>query len=280
MSPTAHLHLIAYDQASRDAIAPGWLVLDNQANPRPDWFEYWPIREYLRTQPLDDDAFYGFFSPKFSAKTGLSHAQTLDFVQQHAATADVLLFSPQPDMGAFFLSVFEQGETFDAGLIDAYGAFLQHIGRAAPLRQMVMDSRQVVFSNYFVARPAFWREWLALNEALFDICEGPASPLQQALTLATTYPGPGGAGVQRKVFLQERAASLLLTTQAQWRSVPHDPFGMGWSASRLREHPNDAFASDALKRAFRDTGWPHYMQAFAALRQRFTAPGQPARQAA
>jgi hypothetical protein len=274
----AHLHLIAYNEATRASIPPGWRVLDNQANPRPDWFEYGPIRNFLLNEPLDETAFYGFFSPKFPAKTALDHSQVQAFVQQHAATADVLLFSPQPDMGAFFLNVFEQGETFDPGLIDAYGAFLQHIGRPAPLRQLVMDTRQVVFSNYFVARPAFWREWLRLNEALYAVCEGQATPLQQALTLKTSYPGPGGDGVQRKVFLQERAASLILATQPHWRVVPHDPFGMGWSLSRLREFPHDAFASDALKRAWRDTGWPHYLQAFAALRQRLLAP--PAQKAA
>jgi len=272
--PAIHLHLIAYSEETRAAIGPGWLVLDNLANPRPDWFEYWPVRQYLRTQPLDEAAFYGFFSPKFSSKTGLSHAQTQDFVAAHAAQADVLLFSPQPDMGAFFLNVFEQGETFDPGLIDAYAALLSAIGRPAPLRQLVMDTRQVCFSNYFVARPAFWREWLWLNESLFAVCEGPDSALQRALTHTTTYPGPGG-GVQRKVFLQERAASLLLATQPQWRSVPHDPFGMGWSMTRFREHPTEAFQSDALKRAFRDTGWPHYMQAFNAVREQFRggAPG-------
>lgn len=275
-----HLHLIAYNEATREGIGPGWLVLDNRANQRPDWYEYWPIRQVLLAAvaagTLDDSAFYGFFSPKFTAKTGLDHAAVERFVADHAPGADVLLFSPQPDMGAFFLNVFEQGETFDAGLIDAYDAFLAQIGRPVPLRQLVMDARQVVFSNYFVARPAFWREWLTLNEALFEACENPQpGPLKRALTAPTSY----GGGAQRKVFLMERAASLLLATQPHWRSVAHDPFGFGWSTARFREHPQEAFISDALKRAWRDTRWPEYMQAFAAVRQRFVA-APPARQAA
>lgn len=282
-TPAIHLHLIAYSEATRAAVAasgPGWLMLDNQANARPDWYEYWPIRQHLLAagrEGLDEGAFYGFFSPKFTAKTGLDHAAVTHFVAAHAASADVLPFSPQPDMGAFFLNVFEQGETFDAGLIDAYSRFLAHVGRPVPLRNLVMDARQVVFSNYFVARPAFWREWLALNEALFEICEGESAlqqALRDALTQRTTYAG----GAQRKVFLMERAASLLLATQAHWRSVPHDPFGFGWSMARFREHPQEAFISDALKRAWRDTGWPEYMQAFSAVRERFVAA--PARRAA
>ncbi len=268
-----HLFQIAYSPASREQIAPGWQVLDNLANPRPDWYEYWPIRQFLLNQTLDESAFYGFFSPKFCAKTNLSLQQVQQFVAQHEAQADVLLFSPQPDMGAFFLNVFEQGEAFDPGLIDCFSAFLQHIGRPAPLRSLVMDSRQVVFSNYFIARPAFWREWLQVNEAMFAICEGldgtAPEGLRAALTMPTTY-ATGGKPAERKVFLQERVASLLLATQARWRSVAHDPFGMGWSMSRFRQHPTEAFISDALKLAWRVQPYPEYLQAFATLRDRFS----------
>jgi hypothetical protein len=51
--------------------------------------------------------------------------------------------------------------------------------------------------------------------------------------------------------------------------VPHDPFGFGWSTARFREFPQEAFVSDALKRAWRDTRWPEYMQAFSGVRERF-----------
>ena len=90
-------------------------------------------------------------------------------------------------------------------------------------------------------------------------------PLRQALTHATTYPG----AAQRKVFLMERFASLLLVTRPHWRSKPANPFGFGWSMSRFREHPTEAFISDALKIAFREQGFPEYLQAFAQVRHRF-----------
>lgn len=275
----AHLHLIAYDEASHALVAPPWALLDNRANPRPDWYEYAPIRQYLQATPLDEQAFYGFFSPKFGAKTGLGHDDVQRFVQAHAHEADVLLFSPQPDMGAFFLNVFEQGEAFDHGLIAAYEALLAHGGRPVPLRTLVMDSRQVVFSNYFVARPAFWREWLALNELLWRVCEGqdPTAPagLREALTAPTSYQTRGVAA-QRKVFLMERAASLILATQPRFRSVAHNPFGFGWSVSRFRQHPVEAYISDALKRAWRDEPWPQYLQAYVTLRERFQKGELPA----
>lgn len=264
MQPAIHLYQIAYSEATRAAVEPGYALLDNLDNPRPDWFEYWPIRRFLLEQTLDENAFYGFFSPKFGQKTGLSHAQVQAFVAQAAPRADVVLFSPQPDMGAFFLNVFEQNELFDPGFIEACTQWLRAVGReTAPLHELVMDSRHISFSNYFVARPAFWREWLGLNETLFALCEGPEGPLRSALCHTTTYPG----AAQRKVFIQERVASLLLATQPRWRSVAHDPFGFGWSMTKLRQHPREAYISDALKLAWREQRFPQYLEAYTSVRE-------------
>lgn len=263
--PPVKLYQIAYSEATLAAIEPGYLVLDNLSNSRPDWFEYWPIREHLLSQPLDEDAFYGFFSPKFGRKTGLTHAALVEYVQALAHEADVFLFSPQADMGAFFLNVFEQGELFDAGFIGAANAFLESIGRQAGVQGMIMDSRQIVFSNYFVARPAFWREWLTLTEPMFAICEGPDSALREQLTCATTY----GPNAPRKVFMLERLASYLLVTQPHWRTRSANTFNFAWSTSRLSTQPIEAFISDALKIAMREQGYPQYQQAFNEVRKRF-----------
>ena len=268
---TIHLFQVAYSQETRSNVSPGFAVLDNLSNMRPDWFEYWPIRQFLKCHELDDQAFYGFFSPKFLNKTGLSFDVVQKHISSNAANADVVLFSPQPDMGAFFLNVFEQGEFFDPGLIDAYEAFLAEIGRLVPIKNLVMDSRQSVFSNYFAARPSFWREWLTLNEAMFHICETRDDVLSRELRRATAYPG----AVQRKVFLQERAASFLLATQPQWRTVAYNPFGMAWSMiAPFRQHAAEAVMSDALKSSFRDSGFPEYLAAFQTLRDRVFFPAQ------
>lgn len=268
--PDIRLHLIAYDEASRALCEPGYTVLDNQANERPDWREYWPMRRFLLSERLDEQAWYGFFSPKFASKTGLSHAQTRSFIEQAAPTSDVVCFSPQFDMGAFFLNVFEQAETFDPGFLAATQQWLSQAGWQVNLSKLVMDSRQVVFSNFFVARPAFWREWLHWNEQLFAVCEGPDSALRRSLVAPTMYDGYlHPHAVQRKVFLMERIASLLLATQPQWRTTPHNPMRFAWSDSRLSRFPAEALVCDALKMALRDRGWSEYLGAFGSMRKRF-----------
>lgn len=243
----------------------GFEVLDNMSNERPDWYEYWPIRRYLSTNPLEPDTWYGFFSPKFNQKTGLTASKVRKIISEFCANGapDVILFSPQPDMGAFFLNVFEQAEFFDPGFIDAAARIFSSVGIQAPLAQLVMDSRQIVFSNYFVAKRAFWETWFGITEAVFDIAENPMHELSHLLCYETTY----SSNAQRKTFLIERLASLLLTVQPRWKTAAANPFNFAWSTSRLREFPQKAYMSDALKVAYRETGFPQYFEAFSRLRQ-------------
>lgn len=266
------LHQIAYSPETLAACDPGFTVLDNLANPRPDWWEIWPIVAALSAAPLDDDAWYGFFSPRFRDKTGLHAAQVREFVTQAAPDADLVSFSPQVDMGAFFLNLFEQNEVFDPGFLAVSQAWAESAGFTADLRTLLMDSRHVVISNYFVARGRFWRRWLGPCRHLIACCEDAASPLHARLVAATTYKG----GAQRKVFLAERIASLILATEPGWRVRPYNPFALAWSASRLNQFPEEAAISDALKLAAREIGHPQYLAAFAALRARLFPTTPPA----
>src|SRR6202789_3222323 len=77
----------------REELDPGFAVLDNSANERPDWYEYWPIRRFLLNEALDENTFYGFLSPKFKLKTGLSAAAVREFILAEPAV-DVVLLSP------------------------------------------------------------------------------------------------------------------------------------------------------------------------------------------
>lgn len=268
-----HLHHIAYSEQTLHDTPPGYRVLDNVDSPRNDWREFWPIRRFLKTQVLDDEAFYGFLSPRFQEKTGLTAAHVRGFVREHAASparpggADVFTFSPQPDMSAFFLNIFEQGEVFHPGLMAASRGFLHAAGIDVALEALVMDSRQIVFSNYLVARPAFWRQWLGLADRLLEICEGDDpehADLRAMLTEETTYKG----AVQRKVFLQERLASLLLTIQPKWRVKAYNTFACAWSGTPLNQFKHEAVVSDALKIAMREHGFKDYMDAYSAIRDR------------
>jgi len=263
-----NLFQVAYDEDTYRYISQGgFQILDNRANLRPDWYEYWPIRNYLLGAELDDNKWYGFFSPKFQMKANLNYLEVVEQINKAnlIPNVDAVLFSPQPDMGANFLNVFEQAELFDPGFIAAAQKFVVHMGEEIPLSAIVMDSRQIVFSNYFVAKPSFWRTWMQWTETLFACAEDINHPLHAMLCHPTSY----AANAQRKVFLLERIASLLFVIRPEIKTHAVNPFNMGWSMTRFREEPDYTYINDSLKRAYRDTGFVQYLNTFIAMRERF-----------
>ena len=136
-------------------------VLDNSANERPDWYEYWPIRRFLLNESLDETAFYGFLSPRFKHKTNLTAGAVRDFVtRENCAGADIVLFTPSLHLTAYYWNVFQYGEYCHPGLLELAGQFFRRIGEPTNLTELVSHSRNEVYSNYFIAKPRFWRAWL------------------------------------------------------------------------------------------------------------------------
>ena len=267
---TAAIYQIFYDDKTRAKLDPGFLPMDNSRNVRPDWREYYPMRAFLLAQPLDESRHYGFFSPKFRLKTDLVAAQVHRFVDEQRA-ADVILFSPFGDLQALFPNVFVQGEYFHPGLIDTAEAFFGEAGFDVDLRALVTDLRRSVFCNFIVARPAFWREWLRVNEQLFRYCEG-RGPLRKLLTARARY--LAGEEVQFKIFIQERVADLLLATQDRWTTAqfPESVLSM---ISPFRDDVALVQQCNGLKALFRDTGDSRYMDQYHQLlrERRIPQPG-------
>lgn len=256
-----HTYQILNHYTSRQDLDPGFDVLDNSTNERPDWYEYWPIRKFLLNESLDEDAFYGFVSPKFRLKTNLSAADVVDFINGCDAATDVALFSPSIHNSAFYLNVFEHGNAEHPGLMRVAEEFFARIRQPRPLESLVSDSRNTVHSNYFIAKPRFWRAWLKITEQLFAIAETAQDPLGIQLRAATQY--RGRRDVQMKIFLMERVASWILITDAGFKARARDPFV---SRSRIYKLPL-AIICDALKIAYSTQGRRQYLDVFLMLRR-------------
>ena len=256
-----HIYQILNHYTSRQDLDPGFGVLDNSTNERPDWYEYWPIRKFLLNEPLDEDAFYGFLSPKFKLKTNLGAAEVVDFIRGSDAATDVVLFSPSIHNSAFYLNVFEHGDAEHPGLMRVAQDFFARINHQEPLASLVSDSRNTVHSNYFIAKPRFWRAWLKITEQLFTIAETAGDPLGTQLCTATTY--RGRREVQLKIFLMERVATWILVTDKSFTAHARDPFV---ARSRIYKLPV-AIICDALKIAYTTQGRRQYLDVFLMLRR-------------
>ncbi len=261
------IHQIYYDEASKAAVDPRFIALDNAANSRPDWREYWPMRNFLLSHTLEADALYGFFSPKFGQKTGLSGEQVNAFID--ANPADVYLFSPFVEQAAFFLNVFEHGEANHAGLMEAMQQFVAGLGINLDLRTTVCDFNTAVFSNYVVAKPAFWERWLKVGEQLFAAAEAGQGPFAASLNAATQYHERVGA-VGLKVFMMERLATLILLFN-QFSVKAYDPFAITRSGIPASGLDHEMRIANALKMAFIQTRDAKYIEAYSRFRNQVLA---------
>ena len=255
-----HIYQILNHYTSRQELDPGFKILDNSANERPDWFEYWPIRRFLLNEALDEDAFYGFLSPKFKLKTSLSADAVGESVLAADPSTDVILLSPSIHNSAYYLNVFEHGDAEHPGLKDVAKRLFERLELHSDLDSLVSDSRNTVHSNYFIAKPRFWRAWLAINEKMFAIAETPSDALGEALRAPTTY--RGGSTVHMKIFIMERLATWLLSSDRGFAARVRDPFV---ARTRIYKLPV-AIVCDALKIAYATQGRTQYKDVFLLVR--------------
>jgi hypothetical protein len=267
MPSRIHAFQIFYSESTRASLDPDFEPLDNSANERPDWYEYWPMRRYFRANALDESAYYGFFSPLFYQKTRLSAKQVIEFASQ-AGEAEVITFSPHPCHSACFYNVFEQGANCFPGFLDVATQFLRDLDPAVRLDALVNDSRNTVYSNYFLAKPRFWNLWNGVFNRAFELADTPGSPLREALNRPVEYAKNDGETkpAQMKIMLMERMVSLMLAT-GDFKTRNYSPFAMPLSApfaGRLTE----LIGLDALKIAYRETGDQQFLRLFAEQRDK------------
>jgi hypothetical protein len=199
-------------------------------------------------------------SPKFHHKTNLTAAKVHDFIDRAGGAADVFLFSPSIHNSAYFLNVFEHGDAEHPGLWRVAALFFGRINPSVKIGELVSDSRNTVHSNYFIAKPRFWRAWLAINEQLFAIAEAPDDPLGAELRAPTAY--RGRHDVQMKIFIMERVATWILLCDPSFTACARDPFA---ARSRVYKLPV-AIVCDALKIAYATQGRGQYKDVFLMVR--------------
>jgi hypothetical protein len=260
----ASIHQIYYSEQTRLEVDPAFLPLDNLANERPDWREYWPMRRFLSSQQLDPERHYGFFSPRFRQKTGLTGAAVHEFVQRQGTAPDVISFSPFFDQMAFPLNIVELA----AARHDCADTFAQCAALVAPAFRAdasVMTSLDTVYCNYFVAKPRFWAEWLRACERIFDIAEQALTPLGEALNRVVMYET---ASAPAKVFIIERVASLLLWSQPRWQVKSYNPILLPPLSPKFVAMVTapTLLVLDSLKIAYVRTGLEQYLGAYRQLR--------------
>lgn len=254
---------IFYNSEVKRTLDPGFIPLENN-NLRADWREYWPIRDFLISNELDDEKLYGFFSPKFKSKTGLSAQECYSFIDNSDGEVDVFSFSPFFDICTWYQNSFIQLIDMEPNCRNAILESIKLIDKSIVVDEMVMHSGNNIFCNYFVAKPKFWREWFRICELIFQEVEFANSPLSMELQAPA---GNHHSNAPIKTFVIERVASLMLATNNKWISKAYSPFLLPLAPTRIVEDGAALIQMDALKIAYAESGRNEYLNLYKNIHQ-------------
>lgn len=257
----SNVYQIYYSDRTKNENDQGFLQLDNLTNERPDWREYWPIRNFLINEKLDSSSTYGFLSPKFTSKTCLNSSDVFKFL--NLEDADIFIFSPFFDHSSFFINIFEQAATVHNDVFPVLEECLKILEPDIKLSDLVMNSTNTVFCNFIIAKQEFWKVWLEYCETIFTIAEENNSPLAKKLNHSTNY---GSDTAPTKVFVIERIASYILSTRNTWKIRAFNPFSMACSSHNMTRYKAEFCQLDSLKIAYCKNRFPEYLESFYKIR--------------
>lgn len=262
------IHQIYYDWPSRRQVLPGFIPLDNSRSLHPDWFELWPILDFLNQFSLDEDCWYGFLSPKFREKTLFDSKYIFDFIENNGEGKDVALFSHSWDQLAYFKNPWEQGELWHPGITSLTQRFLDDTNRNVRIDSIVTDSQSSVFSNFVVAKKEFWTQWHAMAAQFYAYVEAGTADGERSPFADTTSYG-SKIGYPMKTFVQERFVCLLLATQKFNVITPEMSLSTPIYSPLFRD--GDACrrslqSCDFMKSCYRNSGDTQYLDMYLKIR--------------
>jgi len=243
------LYHIGYTEETVAQLPSGFKLLNNIDNIRPDWYEYWPIRNFLLNKRLEEGKYYGFFSPKFKKKTGIDPLDLRSTICNIKGKPDVIFICPQPEVGAIFKNLYYGSDFTDRGALKTASEIFRKSKLKINLESMIQDSRSIIFSNYFLANSRFWKEWLDICETIYINSESEQhdNDLYLQLNKKTNY----GPSTQRKVFMIEGVASTILQTKK------YNSYGISITSDAAKGNFNTGdmqhIICDSLKIAYNET---------------------------
>jgi len=254
-----NIYQIFYSQETKKIIDDGFIPLDNTDNLRPDWREYWPIRNHLLNYSLDENAFYGFFSPKFKEKTGLTANECFQFVKSQSEDTDVISFSPYYDLSAYYQNSLIHAILQHPNSRFAIEGAVKMLTPSHQIAEIVMHSGNSIFCNFFVAKPKFWKTWLEKCELIWTESEANTTPIALVWNaLDKTHDTPAAI----KTFLIERVASLLLATNNSWKVKSYNPLNLPFSSASISKERSALLQMDSLKIAYCDQKRDEFLTLF------------------
>ena len=253
------IYQIYYDNESRRLLDPGFIPFDNAASNEKDWYEYSVIRNILMSNSFEEHEYIGVFSPRFFEKTGMTSKNVYDVAMK--SKYDVISFSPDLYQNASHLNSIAQANVHHPGFTEVAIKTFKEIGLLIDFDNLCQDQTTTIFSNYFIAKYKFWKQWFIYSEKIYSICNNTNSDLSVSMNLYADHRNRRDS-YQFKIFIIERLVGIMLVKNGDVAQI-----GLNYS-EYLKKNKNEKFyfesllVLDSLKSQYLKTRKKHFLKLY------------------
>lgn len=205
-------YMITYNEMTDKKIPSGFIKLPNYNPNRPDLYEVEPILSFITRSNINDNDYYGFFSPKVCEKTGLSATEILSIKTESIAKHDIISISPFPITMQHFLNPIVHADTAhgDFGWRFKYFASTIDTNHQLNLGDYTdgsVEHRYFLLSHFFWAKGSFWKTWATYVNRVLET-ESNDESYRNAIRAPCKYLSKN-SDYTYLIFMLERLAGLL-----------------------------------------------------------------------
>jgi hypothetical protein len=205
------------------SLEPVFTPLPNLDNPFPERREFYLFERFYREKRHEQADLSGLFSHKFGQKTGLAGEAFIAWVKANPGY-DAYFINPFPRPVYRFFNIWEQGEKSHHGLIELAQAAFDSQGYAINLKTFPRtDGQTTCFSNFWVATPAFWDDFMAFALPVYHYM------LEEGNAPHYFQPTYHDSEVAIFPFIMERLFTTFVVLHPRYKVLPY-PSDPGWAA--------------------------------------------------
>lgn len=266
MTDGMKLHQIWYLDEQEPELDPNLLSWDNRENLRPEWCEYWIIRQAAQEFEKNFGELTGFFSWRYRQKLNIEFSQIKGFIEAYPG-GDCYIFSPAVFQVAYYLNVWQQGEHWHPGITHKAQAMLQALGYDIDLKNSIDHHLTTAYCNYWIASRPFWVKYLKFMDGVFHYIESARVNDQNSLWGVVHGSNGSDSHVQFLPiipFLVERLFSVFVKLHPEFKIIAWQ-FPPDVMQSRTQGAAGIVPMADWCKYLAAETKDEKYLRLFAAL---------------
>lgn len=213
------IHQIYYLEKQKKKLDYFFIPYDNTKNPAPHWCEYHVFKTAYERGLVSEGNYTGFLSWKFGRKTKKTGLEFRHFMRAYPGY-DVYFINPFFEEASYHKNVWLQGDSKHRDFLEFSQKLFDRLDYNLQLEEIIMDSSQATFCNYWVANKKFWDLYMKFTKPFYELIENGLTPEEEKFI---STPADPIINASYRAFIMERLFSTFLYLNPQIKAKPWMP---------------------------------------------------------